>query len=456
MKRPRFLLCAPSSGAGKTTAACAILQALTDLGKRPAAFKSGPDYIDPMFHREVIGAYSANLDLFLMGEEAVRAGLCEARGMVALIEGAMGYYDGVSVSGESSAYDLACRTRTPAVLVLNAKGQALSAAAVAKGMLTFRPDSNIQGVILNRVPAMFYPRLKKSVEAETGLRVYGFLPERPDCSLESRHLGLVTAAEVGALREKLAVLSGLARQYIDLDGLLSLADIAPELQPPAPPAAITAARPRIAVARDRAFCFYYDGALRFLEELGAELAEFSPLRDRALPENSAGLYLGGGYPELYAEELSGNTQMRAAVKTAIQRGLPTIAECGGFLYLHRTLEDDKGRPFPMCGVIEADAHRTERLQRFGYITMTARAGGLLGPAGTTFPAHEFHYWESAGPGADFSARKPRSTRGWDCGHHGRTLYAGFPHFHLRAVPNIAQKFVRDCESYTAVNHGNLF
>ncbi len=447
MKRPRLLLCAPSSGAGKTTVACAILQALVDLGIRPAAFKSGPDYIDPMFHREVIGAYSANLDLFLMGEEAVRAELCEGRGAPYMIEGAMGYYDGISVSGEASAYDLARRTKTPAVLILNAKGQALSAAAVAKGMLTFRPDSNIQGAILNRVSPALYPRLKESIEAETGLRVYGFLPERPGCSLESRHLGLVTAAEVDALKEKLAVLSGLARQYIDLNGLLSLADAAPELNPPELPPARISARPRIAVARDKAFCFYYESALRFLEQLGAELVEFSPLRDVSLPENTAGLYLGGGYPELYADELSDNTRMRGAIRDAVRGGLPAIAECGGFLYLHRTLEDSAGRPFPMCGVIDAGAARTERLQRFGYITMTARADGLLGPKGTVIPAHEFHYWESSAPGEAFSARKPRSERGWNCGYHNAALYAGFPHFHLRAVPGAAGSFLQKCEFY---------
>ena len=190
MRLPRLLLCAPSSGAGKTTVTCAVLQALQDLGYRPASFKSGPDYIDPMFHREVIGTYSANLDLFLMGEEAVRAQLAETGGKagLAVIEGAMGYYDGIAMGETASAYDLARRTRTPAVLVVNAKGQALSAAAVVKGIAAFRADSQIQGVLLNRISPMTYPRLKEMIEAETGLRVYGFLPDSPDCKIGIAHV----------------------------------------------------------------------------------------------------------------------------------------------------------------------------------------------------------------------------------------------------------------------------
>lgn len=447
MRLPRFLLCAPASGTGKTTMTCAILQALQDMGHRPASFKSGPDYIDPMFHREVIGTYSANLDLFLMGETAVRAELAETGGRagVAVIEGAMGYYDGIAMGETASAYDLARRTETPAVLVLNAKGQGLSAAAAAAGMAGFRPQSNIRGVLLNRISPMSYPKLKELIENETGLRVYGFLPDSPSCGLESRHLGLVTAAEVNTLRDKLSRLSALAREHIDLNGLLELAGTAPELDvPPAIPP-VCAGRPRIAVAKDRAFCFYYGGALSLLEKLGAELIEFSPLTDGALPEGTAGLYLGGGYPELYAAQLSENVPMRTAVRTAIESGMPTVAECGGFLYLHRTLEDETGRPWPQCGVIAADGRRTGHLRRFGYITMSPRTAGLLGEQ--PIPAHEFHYWESSAPGDAFHARKPQSARGWDCGYHTPALYAGFPHFHFGAAPEAAARFVAKCAEY---------
>ncbi len=447
MKLPRLLLCAPSSGAGKTTVTCAVLQALRDLGHRPASFKSGPDYIDPMFHREVIGTYSANLDLFLMGEAAVRAQLAETgeKAGLSIIEGAMGYYDGIAMGETASAYDLARRTQTPAVLVVNAKGQALSAAAVVKGLAAFRTDSQIQGVLLNRVSPMSYPRLKEMIEGETGLSVYGFLPDSPDCTLESRHLGLVTAAEVDALRDKLSRLSALAREHIDLTGLIELAGTAPPLAAPTPALTAHPAHPRIAVAADRAFCFYYGGALSLLERLGARLVEFSPLEDETLPSDVSGLYLGGGYPELYAKRLSENQTMRRSVREAVENGLPTVAECGGFLYLHKTLEDGEGTPWPLCGVIPADAVRTNRLRRFGYITMTPRTEGLLGPR--PIPAHEFHYWESGAPGTDFQARKPQSERGWDCAYHTPTLYAGFPHFHFGAVPEAAARFVAKCAEY---------
>ena len=447
---PRLLLCAAASGSGKTTMTCAILQALKDRGLRPTAFKCGPDYIDPMFHSEIIGVPSRNLDLFFLGEDKVRALLWEngRRGDLSLIEGVMGYYDGIALSSDASAYHLAKATAAPAVLVLDGRGRALTAAAAVKGMKDFRPDSNIRGVLLNRVSPMLYPRLKEAIEQETGVTVYGFLPPCPQSALESRHLGLVTAAEVEDLHRKLQELSALAAKHIDLTGLMALASSAPALEVshlslPQP----VAGRPRIAVAKDKAFCFYYADSLSLLEKLGAELAPFSPLEDAALPEHTSGLYLGGGYPELYAGALSENVAMLRSVREAVTGGMPTIAECGGFLYLHRELAGEDGVFHPMAGVFDAAAENIHRLSRFGYVTLTARRGGLLGPEGFTLPAHEFHYWDSAAPGDAFRAQKPQSNRGWDCAYHTETLYAGFPHFHLWAVPEAAQRFVKACGGY---------
>ena len=444
MSAPRLLLCAPASGGGKTTLTCAILQALVNRGVNPVAFKCGPDYIDPMFHSEIIGAKSRNLDLFFLGADTTRHLLEENSrdSGLALIEGVMGYYDGIGLSAEASAWDLARTTRTPAVLVLDGRGRALTAAAVVKGIRDFRPDSGIAGVVLNRVSPMLYPRLREAIEGETGVKVYGFLPNRPDCALESRHLGLVTAAEVAGLREKLSALAKQAEESVDIDGLLALAASAPELEarPMALPEPVEG-RPRIAVARDKAFCFYYADGLALLEKLGAELVEFSPLADEGLPEGACGLYLGGGYPELYAEALADNRPMREEVRAAVLGGLPTVAECGGFLYLNQTLADGEGREWPMAGVFSGRAANTGRLGRFGYITLTAKTDGLLGPAGTKIPAHEFHYWDTDAPGSAFRAEKPQSTRGWDCAYHTPTLYAGFPHFHFCAAPEAAKRFV---------------
>ena len=449
--RGRLLLCAPASGGGKTTVTCALLQALVNRGLAPVAFKSGPDYIDPMFHSQVIGAKSRNLDLFLMGEEGVRRSLWEHthRGELAVIEGAMGYYDGIAMTSRASAWDLARVTRTPAVLVVDGRGAARSLAAVVKGLCTLEGDSGIRGVILNRISPMLYPRLKGCIEEETGLPVFGFLPQMPDCSLESRHLGLVTAAEVDHLREKLSALAQQAQQTLDLEGLLALAAQAPEPQPPRTPwPGPVEGRPKIALARDKAFCFYYADGLALLERLGARLVEFSPLADAHLPQGCSGLYLGGGYPEEYARTLAENTTLLAEIRAAVLEGMPTVAECGGFLYLHRQLQDAGGRyDWSMAGAFSARAANTGRLGRFGYITMTARTGGLLCRAGEQLPAHEFHYWDSTAPGGDFRAQKPLSDRGWDCGWHTPTLYAGFPHLHFGGCPAAAEGFVQACMQY---------
>ena len=458
MSAPRLLLAAPASGGGKTTLTCAVLQALVNRGERPVAFKCGPDYIDPMFHSEIIGAKSRNLDLFLLGADTTRCLLAEngAGSSLALMEGVMGYYDGIGLTAEASAYDLARRTQTPVVLVVDGRGRALTAAAEVAGMGAFRPDSQLRGVVLNRVSPMLYPRLKAAIEAETGIHVYGCLPNLPDCALESRHLGLVTAGEVAGLREKLNKLARQAEETVELDGLLELARTAPPLPPGAvalPPP--VAGRPRLAVARDRAFCFYYADGLALLERLGAELVPFSPLADAALPPGSCGLYLGGGYPELYAEALSANRPMRQAIRAAVAGGMPTVAECGGFLYLGEGLADGGGRVWPMAGALPGTARNAGKLGRFGYVTLRARKDGLLGPAGTVFPAHEFHYWDSERPGADFRAEKPHSDRGWDCAFHTPTLYAGFPHFHFWARPELARNFVAAARRYADRQEGAL-
>jgi cobyrinic acid a,c-diamide synthase len=449
---PRILLCAPASGGGKTTVTCALLRALVAQGKNPVAFKCGPDYIDPMFHSEVIGAKSRNLDLFFLGEERARALLLEngRTGGLAVIEGVMGYYDGIGMGSTASAWDLQQATRTPAVLVVDARGRSISAAALIKGFAQFRENSGIQAVLLNRISPMLYPRLKACIEEETGLPVLGYLPEMPDCALESRHLGLVTAAEVENLRHKLDLLAAQAEKSLDIPGLLALAETAPPLDMELPPVEkVTETRPKIAIARDKAFCFYYADGLHLLEKLGAELVPFSPLTDPALPEDTAALYLGGGYPELYGAELSANASMRAAIRAAVQGGMPTIAECGGFLYLHRELEDKGGTSWPMADVFPFRAYPTPRLTRFGYVTLTPQAPGLLGDTELRLPAHEFHYWESEDPGHAFHAQKPQSQRGWDCAYMTDTLYAGFPHFHLCAVPQAAARFVAAAAAYQA-------
>ncbi|MDO4890128.1 MAG: cobyrinate a,c-diamide synthase [Coriobacteriaceae bacterium] len=451
----RLLVGAPASGGGKTTFTCGLLHALVRRGLRVRACKCGPDYIDPLFHTEVIGAPSRNLDLFFSSEDQVRALVVDsaAASDIVVIEGAMGYYDGIAVSADASAWDVARTTATPAVLVVDGRGRAQSIAAEVQGFARFREPSMVAGVVLNRVTEALYPRLRDMLQAETGLPVLGYLPHLPECSLESRHLGLVTAAEVEGLRAKLDLLAETIERTVDIDALLHLAAAAPQqraiLSAGGSSPAGRASTPIIAIARDDAFCFYYADTLRLLEQLGARLAPFSPLRDVALPADASGLYLGGGYPELHARELSENTAMRAVVAAAVSAGMPTIAECGGFLYLHERLEGEDGETYPQVGVIPAHAFRTQRLGRFGYITLRAQGDGLLARAGDELRAHEFHYWDSTQPGAAFRAQKPQSARSWECCISTSTLHAGFPHLYLPAHPQAARRFVDACRAFAA-------
>ncbi len=438
----RLLFAAPSSGAGKTTVVCGVLQALKNRGLAPMAYKSGPDYIDPMFHSHVVGVASENLDLFLMGQDAVVSLLAQGQGDIAILEGAMGYYDGIAMGHTASAYALAQATQTPVVLVVDGKGSGLSIAAVVQGFQTFLPEANIQGVVLNRVSPMVYPGLKTAIETHCGIKVYGCLPPCPEATLESRHLGLVTAQEVGDLQSKVAILGQLCTQHLDIEGLLALADTAPALAVRVPEKE-TQSTVTLAVAQDKAFCFYYQQNLTLLAQAGFGITFFSPLEDKVLPP-CQGLYLGGGYPELYAKVLSENTTMRHSIAAAIAAGLPTIAECGGFLYLHETLEDDQGHGYPMVGTFPHKAFATKTLSRFGYVTLTAQEDGLLGKAGTQIPAHEFHYWNTTDHGQGFVAQKPQSSRQWVTGHMSQTLYAGFPHFHFASVPQVLERFYQVC------------
>jgi len=435
----RVLIAGTNSGCGKTTVTTALLAALKARGVPVCAYKCGPDYIDPMFHRRAIGVASRNLDPYFSSPEELRAQLAAAAGP-AVIEGVMGFYDGIGTEGRASTYEVAAATETPVILVLNAKGMYTSAAAMIRGYAQFRSDSNVRGVIFNGVSPMLYNGLRE-IAQNAGVRPLGCLPREESLAVESRHLGLVTADEIADLQEKIAALGALAERHLDLDGILALAAKAPAL-PAAPAPAAPIARVRIAVARDEAFCFLYQANLELLESLGADLAFFSPLRDARLPEGVGGLYLPGGYPELYVRALSENAAMRAAVRKAVESGMPTIAECGGFLYLHRTLEGA-----PMAGVIAADAHKTDRLQHFGYACLTAKTDSLLCRAGDRIRVHEFHYCDSTDCGEDFAAEKPSGARSYLCGHATESLYAGFPHLYLPASAESARRFVRRAAAF---------
>lgn len=441
----QLVLAAPCSGSGKTTVSCALLAAMAARGLRPCAFKSGPDYIDPMFHRAVLGVESHNLDLFFSAPGTVRSLYAHhaAGHGAAVVEGAMGYYDGLGgVTDTASAWHLADVLGLPALLIVRPRGASLTLSAELRGLTAFRTPHHIAGILLNDCTEGLYKMLRPMLEKETGLPVVGCLPPLPEAAVESRHLGLKTAAEVENLQKKIAILADAAQQSIDWPLLGQLFD---RPAPAAAPRPLPPARVRIAVARDAAFCFTYAETLEALQENGAELCFFSPLADAALPQGVGGLYLPGGYPELYAARLAANTRMRSAVKAAVERGLPTVAECGGFLYLGQTLEDADGTPYPMTGVLPGQGFKVGRLVRFGYATLTARADSMLLAAGETCPVHEFHHWDCTENGDAFTAAKPNG-RQWSCGFANAHLYAGFPHLYWAGTP-LPQRFVRAAEHY---------
>lgn len=443
----QFLLAAPRSGSGKTTMTCALLMALKRRGCPPCAFKSGPDYIDPMFHRAVLGVESRNLDLFFSAPETVRT--LYARGAAghgaAVCEGAMGFYDGLGgVSDRASAWHLADTLDLPVLLVAEPKGQSLTLAAELKGLNSFRTPSHIAGILLNNCTARMHALLAPMLEKETGLPVLGFLPKLPEAVIGSRHLGLYTAAEVENLQQKLALLADAAEEHIDWPRLLALCEKEPPALPekaPQPPV-----RVRIAVAQDEAFCFTYAETLEAFRDAGAEVVFFSPLRDTALPENIGGLYLPGGYPELHARELSGNTLLLREIKQKIESGLPTAAECGGFLYLGQSLTDAEGQSWPMAGVLPGEAKDAGRLVRFGYAALSADSDSMLFRAGESFPIHEFHHWDSTANGTALAAKKPVGGAAWRCGFIGEHFYAGFPHLYWAGTP-LPQRFAAAAENY---------
>lgn len=493
-KTPGILLTAPASGSGKTAAACALMAALKDQGMDVRACKCGPDYIDPMFHREVLGIDSKNLDLFFSEpEELIRGYARHTEGAdIAVTEGVMGYYDGMALDSEkASSYDVARTLELPVLLVLPCRGASLSLAAAVKGMAEFREDSRICGILLNRVSDMLYPRLKEMLERELramghDIPVVGYLPEDPCFRLESRHLGLVTPQEMADLKVQMQSAGKLLSRTVDLDLVRRIAAEAAAgenalkaeraVHPAggkadgaddsgkgaakqnascrtgeeAPAVRITdeygdRRKLRIGVARDEAFCFYYKDNLTLLEDLGCILIPFSPLRDSALPERLDGMLLGGGYPELHGEELAGNCGMLSSVRAALEDGMPCLAECGGFMYLHEEMEDREGNVYNLAGRIHGRTFPTGKLVRFGYVRIENCAGqeGYLLP-GEAVRGHEFHYWDSTDSGTDCLAVKPDGRRKWNCIHMEGNLFAGYPHLYLPSMRTFAERFVSRC------------
>lgn len=423
---PRIVIAGTSSGAGKTTIATGIMAALENV----AAFKVGPDFIDPSYHALATGRPGRNLDAFLSGPELiaplVRHGAATAD--IAVIEGVMGLYDGASGRGElASTAHVAKLLDAPVVLVVNCEAMARSVAAIVHGYRTFDPDVNVAGVILNRVGSEFHAQILR--DALPDIPVLGALPRNANLEVPERHLGLIPVSErEPRARDVIEHLGAAVREHCDLDAIVALARSVPELPGEAWTPRRETAKTQVAIARGPAFSFHYQENLELLRGAGAELVEFDPLRDERLPEADA-LILAGGFPEVFGEELSANTQLRADV--AAFAG-PVLAECGGLLYLAETLDER-----PMCGVLPVHAQMGERLT-LGYREATSLSDHPVWPAGTVTRGHEFHYSRVSEPGNAWEHHRGRE------GHVQGNVHASYLHTHWAATPAVADRLVAAC------------
>ena len=438
---PRVMFAATRSGSGKTTVTCGVLAALKKQNIKVQAYKCGPDYIDPMFHRTVLGIDTGNLDTFFAGADAIGRILARDTKDAELIvmEGVMGYYDGVGgTTTMASSYELSKVTKTPVVLIVDAKGASVTLAAIIRGIMEYKKDSRIVGVILNRVSPMFYSRINHVIETECGIPVLGYLPEDASFVVPSRHLGLLQPDEMQKQRDWVETVAEAARKTIDIDGILEIAAQAEMLQIQKATGETEKSKfpagYRIGVARDAAFSFYYRENLRMLEDMGATLVYFSPLTDAHVSEVDA-LIFGGGYPELYAKQLYENQSMRASVWQALEAGMPCHAECGGFLYLGKSLADAEGNVYEMVGFLDGAGFRTERLQRFGYVELAPQEADAFA-VNTVLRGHEFHYWDSTDCGDACLAWKPLSKqKTYPCMVKKKGTFAGFPHLYYAGAEN---------------------
>jgi len=444
---PRLVIAGTHSGVGKTSLVVAILGALRGRGLPVQGFKVGPDFIDPMYHREVTGAPSYNLDGWLMGREGVRRAFTRVAPTdeVSIIEGVMGLFDGRATGPEGSSAEVAAIVQAPILLVVDVGGMSRSAAAIVQGYAHFDPTVRVAGVVLNRVGGeRHYHLVKTAIEEQAGVPVWGYLPWDDGLVLPERHLGLVPVGEDAAFQQVCRALAATAERTIDLPAIVAAAQAAPALEiDQDADMSVLEVRARVGVARDAAFNFYYEANLRWLRRWGAELVECSPLDDPGLPADVDGLYFGGGFPEVFAKGLAGNRSFIAALRHAHQAGIPIYAECGGLMYMVEAIQDSAGVRHPMVGLLPGICRLTDRLQNFGYKAVQSLRDSVLGTQGLRTRGHEFHYsvWDGRPP--DTSLYRTRSSHGdeQEEGYSLANLTASYVHLHFDACPQVARWLV---------------
>ncbi len=468
MRMHRLLIAGTHSGVGKTTVTAGLIRLFARRGVRVQPFKAGPDYIDPGYHSAAAGRLCRNLDSWLIPHRRIPELFQRAcRGAdLAVIEGVMGLYDGASATGDAgSTAELAKLLDCPVLLVLDAGAVSRSAAAVVRGFRDMDRKVRIAGCVVNRLSGPGHYRLvKEGIERLAGLPVVGWLPNDPEIHLPERHLGLVPTAERKGLPPLMKRLERQVAANFDLPAIRRIAERAPLMSSLRAPKGrsnllgdrFVAGAPRddkspvpVALARDEVFNFYYPENLELLEDLGAEIVPFSPLKDRRLPRGTAALYLGGGFPEVFAPQLARNARMKEEVRRAVVSGLPTYAECGGLMYLARSISVARGRRYPMAGLVPADVRMTDRLQNFGYQEVRSKGANLLARAGETARGHEFHH-SALRRAAGHPAYEVRARRGGEIrpeGYAKGSLLASYVHLHFWSQPRWAERFVTAARSY---------
>ncbi|XEC96089.1 cobyrinate a,c-diamide synthase [Paenibacillus tarimensis] len=456
MYRPRLMIAGTGSGAGKTTVTIGMMHALQKRGLRVQGFKCGPDYIDPTYHSAVTGRASRNLDTWMMPGETVTEIFLRssASADVSVIEGVMGLYDGKDpLSNEGSTAHIATLLECPVVLVVNVQSMARSAAAVVTGFQKLDERVRMAGVIVNKCGSEGHYRIvKAAIEQECRIPVVGWLGRDETLQIPERHLGLVPAVERGELTPLFDRAAELIEAGVDLDAVLSIAKDVPLLESPANSLFVhrKEAGPVIAVARDAAFNFYYPENLELLECLGAYIVEFSPLAGETVPSDADGVYIGGGFPEEYAAALSDNLQLKNDLHALVAAGMPVYAECGGYMYLCRSITDRSGRTFPMAGIISAEVKMQSKLAALGYREARALQDCLLLAEGNFIRGHEFHYStltpddEETFPYA-YETKGMRGTK--KEGYCSGNVLAGYTHVHFASNPEAAARWIGLCNDY---------
>lgn len=463
MKYPRILLAGANSGAGKTTITMGLIAAFKKRGLTVQAFKTGPDYIDPSYHRLASGRNCLNLDTWMLSRDVVlelferRARECD----LAIIEGVMGLYDGAGNQEAGSTAHLAKMLKAPVILIVNARSMSRSIAAVILGYKQFDQEVALKGVILNQIGSVsHYRSAKAAIEEKTGLPVLGFLPRDKELSLPERHLGLIPTDEKNPLAHFRKKLAGSVEDNIAVEKIIAISRSASPLPrfrktlfaeaPVTRKGKASEAKVTIAVAKDASFNFYYPDNLDLLKHYGADLVEFSTLRDKKLPLGADAVYIGGGFPELFASQLSKNMSLKTDIYHQAEKGLPIYAECGGLLYLVKELVDFKSRRFPMAGIFNASVKMGDRLKALGYATVEVLKDNILGPQGGRTQAHVFHwsYLDGLSRKERFAYRVKKDKRkAFSDGLLKWNVLASYCHIHFGSNLRIAKNFIKSAREY---------